>query len=71
MVTSNGEQTTDSVHEVPNQMQCIYLVQERWMKDESRKRETERKREERESKFKNSTVWFQERRFIFVDFVMH
>jgi hypothetical protein len=29
-------------------MQCIYLVQERWMKDESRKRETERKREERE-----------------------
>jgi hypothetical protein len=54
-------------------MQCIYLVQERWMKDESRKRETERKREEREraSKFKNSTVWFQERRFIFVDFVMH
>lgn len=48
MVTSNGEQTTDSVHEVPNQMQCIYLVQERWMKDESRKRETERKREERE-----------------------
>jgi hypothetical protein len=52
-------------------MQCIYLVQERWMKDESRKRDREKTGGERESKFKNSTVWFQERRFIFVDFVMH